>query len=59
MKIITRDDLPLIDNEIIKIVMLHQNDLRDIRLKANDIDLNNFTDEQMKSFVQFCKNKTK
>ena len=59
MKIITRDDLPLIDNEIVKIVMSHQNDLRDIRLKANDIDLNNFTVQQMKSFVEFCKNKTK
>lgn len=59
MKIITRDDLPLIDNDIVKIVMLHQNDLRDIRLKANEIDLNNFTTEQMKRFVEFCKNKTK
>ena len=59
MKIITRDDLPLIDNEIIKVVMLHQNNLRDIRLKANDIDLNNFTMEQMTSFVKFCQDKTK
>ena len=59
MKIITRDDLPLIDNEIIKIIMLHQNNLRDIRLKANDIDLNNFTMEQMTSFVKFCQDKTK
>ena len=59
MKIITRDDLPLIDNEIIKIIMLHQNNLRDIRLKSNDIDLNDFTIEQMTSFVKFCQDKTK
>ena len=56
MELVSRDDLPLINHDIIRIIMSHQSIIRDIRIKAKDIDLNNFTVDQMTSFVKFCQN---
>ena len=54
MELVSKDDLPLIDHDVIRIIMSHQSILRDIRNKAKDIDLNEFTTLQMKIFVKFC-----
>jgi hypothetical protein len=56
MELVSKDDLPLINHDIIRIIMSHQSMLRDIRNKAKDIDLNNFTIDNMTSFVKFCQN---
>ena len=54
MEIISKDDLPLIDHDIIRIVMSHQSILRDVRNKAKDIDLKNFTVSEIEKFVRYC-----
>ena len=59
MELVSPDDLPLIDRNVIRIIMSHQSILRDVRNMADDIDLKDFTLEEMKSFVKFCQDKTK
>ena len=56
MELVSKDDLPLINHDVIRIIMSHQSIIRDIRIKAKDIDLNDFSIDEVTSFVKFCQN---
>ena len=56
MELVSKDDLPLINHDVIRIIMSHQSIIRDIRIKAKDIDLNDYNIDDVTSFVKFCQN---
>lgn len=59
MEIINGDEFPpLAYDEVKRKALHHQSLLRDIRIKVNEIDLDNFDVMEVKAFIEFVKKKT-
>ena len=59
MDVLDRNSFPPLGyDDAIRVALLHQNILRDIRVKAFDIDLSDCAVDELMNFVKFCKKQT-
>ena len=59
MDVLDRNSFPPLGyDDAIRIALLHQNILRDIRVKAFDINLGDCDVNELINFVKFCKKQT-
>ena len=59
MDVLDRNSFPPLGyDDAIRVALLHQSILRDIRVKSFEIDLTNCTINELIIFVKFCKKQT-